>query len=500
MHPLLARQLKKLGLTDASQVTPELFAELLPLVSRTYHTADEDRSRLERSLDVSSREMLERTAQIKHQAFHDKLTNLPNRALFMDRMQLAIKKAQRSQKNISLMFLDLDNFKLINDSLGHDAGDVLLIAVAERLSTSVRPGDTVARLGGDEFTVLLEDINFEEEAQMVAQRILDSFVDPIRLPTREAFASVSIGIAVSEIPLTHSSDLIKHADAAMYRAKACGGHTFVMYDPSMSQDAVYRLELETALRRAVELEEISLAYQPLVDLVTGRVIGVEALARWRHQSGELVPPSQFIPLAEETGLIIPIGKFVLDHACMQMKIWHDLSGDTSQTLAVNVSVKQLERPDVIETVAEALEKTGLSPSALKIEITESVLVSDRNDIIEKLRKLKELGVTLAVDDFGTGYSSLSSLSCFPIDTLKIDRSFVDKLETEDEARTIVEAIMAIAKGMNKSVVGEGIETDYQRMALSELGCHTGQGYLFAKPMTASEYGSMLMEQAALDAA
>ena len=492
MHKLLARQLRKLGILEGQALSAENAAALLRIISRTYHDSDEDRSRLERSLDVSSAEMLERTATIRHQAFHDKLTNLPNRALFTDRLNLAMNRGRRKDTLTALMFIDLDNFKLINDSLGHEAGDRLLVAVAERLSRSVRPGDTVARLGGDEFTVLLEEVHNESEITQIAYRILDAFREPIALAGRDAFSSLSIGIGIAHSPLVQASDLLNQADAAMYRAKAAGGHTFVFYDPSMGRDAVLRLELETALRRSVEVNEISLAYQPLVDLRTRRFIGAEALARWRHPSGEFVPPSQFIPLAEETGLIIPIGAHVLEVACRQMQEWLLDGADPDVTIAVNVSVKQLERADIVDVVAETLARTQLAPTSLKLEVTESTLVYDRKDIVDKLRRLKALGVQLAVDDFGTGYSSLSNLSCFPVDTLKIDKSFVGKLETEEQARTIVEAIMTIARGMNKSVVGEGIESEFQRAMLENLGCAIGQGYLFAHPMSAAEFREALL--------
>jgi diguanylate cyclase (GGDEF)-like protein len=498
MHRLIVRQLKKLGITELTQIpTADQWSGLLSVVSRTYKHADEDRSRLERSLDVSSREMHERTHEIKYQAFHDKLTGLPNRALFTDHMDLALAKARRSHKGTAVIFLDLDNFKLINDSLGHQAGDELLKSVADRLKGAVRMGDTVARLGGDEFTILLEDLDAPEEAEGSARRILHALNQPIEIGNGEAFASASLGIAYTVHCIESTGDLMKQADIAMYHAKATGKSSYVVYDKGMNDSAIVRLELETSLRKALELDQISVHYQPLIDLTTGLCKGAEALARWKHPLYGYVSPNQFIPIAEEIGVINGLGYFILEQACMQAKIWQDQVGNESFSISVNLSGKQLQQPDVVDRVKDILNRTQLPPHCLKLEITESVLMTDRDATVDKLNRLKQVGVMLALDDFGTGYSSLSTLSYFPLDTLKIDRAFISSLGRDSQANSIVQAIMALSKSMCMDVTGEGVETAAQLEAIQRLGCRTGQGYLFAMPLPGAEFGLRFMNPSSL---
>lgn len=428
-----------------------------------------------------------RTREVEHQAFHDKLTGLPNRALFMDRLGFALNKAGRTGLGTAVMFIDLDNFKLINDSLGHDRGDQLLITVAERLSQCVRMGDTVARLGGDEFTLLLEGVESNIQAEEVADRILAALRRPIPVGTSEIFTGASIGLAITHDGQCSAQDLLKHADVAMYRAKATGKSTYVVFDEHMNAHAMERLELETALRKAIDHRTMSLAYQPIVDLATGQVVGAETLSRWTHPERGAISPEQFIPIAEDTGLIIPLGNWVLEEACRQAVEWLQTLGDRPFTINVNVSGRQLKRDDIVERVSEALAKTGLPAERLKLELTETVLLDDGEEIAIKLRSLKQLGVMLALDDFGTGYSSLSTLRSFPIDTLKVDQAFIRMLEDESEALAIVEAITSLAKTMRMDVTAEGVETDSQERLLKQLGVSCGQGYLFARPMPAAEF-------------
>lgn len=433
-----------------------------------------------------------RTMEIEHQAFHDKLTGLPNRALFMDRLDFAVSKLQRSMEGVAVLFIDLDNFKLVNDSLGHDEGDALLVGVSKRLEEAIRPGDTVARLGGDEFTVILENLNSPDEAMEVAKRILANLREPIQLGGRMSFACASIGISYTKDQSTSGTELLKNADIAMYRAKAGGKSNYLLFDAGMEDFALERLELETSLRKALEQKEIYVVYQPLVGLEESSLMGAEALARWTHPTRGNISPGQFIPIAEETGLIIPIGYWILEEACRQAKQWCDEFG-SDFVISVNLSGKQLQRDDVVDRIREILERTQLSPRCLKLEITESVLMEDRSDIVTKMTEIKSLGVQLALDDFGTGYSSLSTLRLFPIDTLKIDRAFISRLGEEDGALAIVEAILVLAKTMQMDVIGEGVETQPQEEIIRSLGCKAGQGYLYDKPLSGEDFEARLRE-------
>lgn len=495
MHPTLARQLRKLGIeSDQPCLSVDQWQRLLDQVSRSYQLADEDRERLERSLDVSSREMRDRLVEMKHLALHDKLTGLANRGLFVDRVELALAKRTRVPSNLAVMFVDLDHFKIINDSLGHHAGDALIKAVSDRLRFTLRAGDTVARFGGDEFTILLEDLESLDEVGDVAGRILNEFAQPLDIVGTPIFASMSLGIMYLDGPNVPTEELIRCADAAMYQAKAGGGNCFAIYDETMGQDTAIQLELETALRYALDRNELSVAYQPIVNLCSGEIIGVEALARWTHPEKGAISPAQFIPLAEESGLVVPIGYWVLEQACLKAKEWVESGAVEGFMLSVNMSAKQLERQDVVDRVLGTLQSTGLSAKHLNLEVTESVFIWNRDDIAKKLNRLREAGISIAIDDFGTGYSSLSVLSKLPVDAVKIDRSFVKGLGETTESGAIVGAIMAIAGSMNLKVVGEGIETEFQRSRILDMGCAAGQGFLFAKPMSADEILTILDEQ------
>lgn len=441
-------------------------------------------------IDISKRKQAEEL--LFHQALHDSLTGLPNRLLFQDRLQEALKRARREPCGVAVLFVDLDDFKRINDSMGHEAGDSLLITITQRLQSAIRVEDTLARLGGDEFTILLEPLKSVDEAIMVAERIVSQLREPIALENREVFATASIGIAYSSDGSMQSDTLLRDADAAMYQAKTHLKSGYVLFDPSMSTKISERLEIETGLRYALERDEFRLHYHPLIDLENNTMSGVEALLRWQHPTQGLVPPAKFIPIAEETGLIVPMGYWVLREACRQMQEWRHLSPENPlQTVNVNLSGKQLLRPDIVENIGRILEETGLPAHQLKLEITESVMMKDMEGTLGKLKALKELGIKLAMDDFGTGYSSIASLSLFPLDTVKIDRAFVKQLEEHQEAQSIIAAIIMLSRALHLDVTGEGIETQEQLSSLQELGCHIGQGYLFSKPLPASELSKHL---------
>jgi diguanylate cyclase (GGDEF)-like protein len=418
-----------------------------------------------------------------HQAFHDSLTGLPNRVLFADRLAQGLQRSQRSRSELAVLFLDLDRFKTVNDSLGHQAGDDLLVAVADRLRNCIRPGDTAARFGGDEFAVLLEDVGGPDAAERAAMRVLYALEAPFQISGREVFISASIGIATGE---STADDPIRDADLAMYRAKAEGKGRYEVFEPGMHAAVMERLELEADLQRAVERGELVLDFQPVVDLSSGEVGGFEALLRWRHPSRGLIAPGAFIPLAEETRLMPAIGRWVLESACRHAVSWRESTGASDLTVSVNLSARQLQSPSLFEDVGHALERSGLPPCGLVLEITETVLMSDTESTIGKLKRLKHMGVGLAVDDFGTGYSSLQYLRRFPIDTLKIDKSFVDDLAGAGDDAALARAIVDLGESFGLTVVAEGIECEEQRRRLVELGCQLGQGFLFSPPLAAAD--------------
>ncbi len=438
--------------------------------------------------NVTERKILEE--QLIHQAFHDPLTGLANRALFRDRVEHALMRVQRDRQPITVMFLDLDNFKTINDSMGHTEGDYLLTTIANRLRNCLRAGDTSARLGGDEFAILLEDCADPGEAIAIAEKIIGVVESPVPLQGKEVFVGISIGISVSS---THESDvdvLLRNADTAMYRAKSRGKGRYELFEPSMHEAVLNRLEIEAALRQALERQEFTLHYQPIVEFKTGHIIGIEALIRWRHETRGMISPETFIPLAEETGLIVPIGKWVLEKACIQGKNWHDILPNTL-TVTVNLSGRQLLEPNFAETVAEALQKSGLPPERLVLEITESMMMYDTETMLNKLNELKAMKVQLAIDDFGIGYSSLSYLQRFPVDILKIDRSFVEAMSKGTDEAALVQAIISLGQTLRLKIVAEGIETLEQMDILQALGCELGQGFHFSKPITPQQLENVL---------
>jgi diguanylate cyclase (GGDEF)-like protein/PAS domain S-box-containing protein len=441
--------------------------------------------------DVTERKNFER--QLQQLAFHDSLTGLPNRALLTDRLERALARADRFFERIAVLFIDLDNFKLINDGLGHGAGDRLLVGFGDRLRGCIRAGDTVARLGGDEFIVLLEDISTTNEATAMAERIAELLRAPMAVGDREVVVTASIGIALSTPHHDRTESVLRNADLALYRAKALGKARWALFELRMERDALERLELETDLRRALERNELRLAYQPIVSLADGHIVEVEALARWQHPTRGQVSPAQFIPIAEESGLIEPLGIWALEEACRQAMRWQQvLDPEQPLVMSVNLSGRQFQDPNLVDQIRRILDETGLEPRALKLEVTESVLMRDLQSTIARMRALTDLGIRLAIDDFGTGYSSLSHLKQFPVDTLKIDRSFVEGLGTDPQALAIVRSITALADALDLSVTAEGVETTAQRAQLRELGCDRGQGYLFAKPVAAAELAGLLL--------
>ncbi|MDQ1395022.1 MAG: hypothetical protein QOG64_281 [Acidimicrobiaceae bacterium] len=443
--------------------------------------------------DVTERKAFER--ELAHQAFHDALTGLPNRALFLDRLQHALVRSRKSQLGHALLFVDIDRFKVVNDSLGHQVGDQLLGAVAERLRTCLRQGDTLARFGGDEFTVLVEDIADVGEATRVADRIAAGLKAPFRLCERELVVSVSIGIASTAGRRQSADDLVAFSDIAMYRAKAKGGGCYDVYETDGEDRSMERLELEIALRRAIEQGELEVHYQPVVDVVTERVEGLEALVRWNHPSLGQVLPGGFISLAEETGLIISLGRHVLEEACRQTRTWQDERPDAPPlVISVNLSTRQLQRSGLVEEVADVLAISGLPAGQLCLEITESAMLEETPVATANLAALKRLGVRLAIDDFGTGYSSLTYLKRFPVDVVKIDRSFTSGMTTSTVDADIVTAVVQLAHAIGARAVAEGVETAEQLERLRAIGCPAAQGFYLSLPLPKHEIEAVLNER------
>jgi diguanylate cyclase (GGDEF)-like protein len=433
-------------------------------------------------------------AVMRHQSLHDALTGLPNRALLFDRVEHAFSRAERFNLGVAVLLLDLDGFKTVNDSLGHQAGDELLVEVGHRLQEVVRTSDTVARLGGDEFVVLAE-VESDDEAFEIADRIAQVWEQPFAVASGEVFCSASVGIAVGRAAQAPAK-MLREADAAMYRAKDRGRGRAEMFDEEMRRDAFERLRTESDLRRALERDEFHVLYQPIFDTATLRPMGVEALVRWQHPTRGIVGPVEFIPLAEETGLIAPLGKWVLEHAVAEVAGWRLRFPDVPLRVAVNVSGQQLARPEFLHEVRAALAASGLPPESLGLEITESILIKESGSPRTTLEALREIGVKVLIDDFGTGYSSLARLKRFPLDVIKVDRSFVDGVGAEDEDTAIVAAIVDIARSLGLQVIAEGVEGEVQLQRLRELGCHGAQGYLFSGPLAGDAFAAFLAEEAA----
>jgi diguanylate cyclase (GGDEF)-like protein len=430
--------------------------------------------------DISERRL--RDARIEYLANFDALTGLPNRNLFMNRLEHALIQARRSQHGLGLLFLDIDRFKYINDCFGHAFGDNLLKAFALRLKSVLREGDTVARLGGDEFVIILGDIQEPENAPVLALRVLNAFLKPLSVDKRDLSVTTSIGVAVYPTDGNEPEVLLKHADVAMYRAKEGGRNAFQFYTADMGFKAVERMKLEHALHYALENNELELHYQPQIDLESGSVKSVEALLRWRHPELGMVAPIRFIQLAEETGLIIPIGKWVLKTACAQASAWQKEGNEVR--VAVNVSGRQFQEKDMPQLVQSVLDETGLDAAYLELELTESMLMTDSEATVHILGQLKAVGVGISIDDFGTGFSSLSYLTRFPIDIIKIDQSFISSLSTKPEAASIALAVIALAKSLGLKTVAEGVETVDQLNFLQANGCDAIQGYYFSRPLSA----------------
>ena len=448
-----------------------------------------------RGVVLNSRDVSERKAfedQLAHQAFHDPVTNLANRALFSDRVEHALVRAQRGFADIAVIFIDLDDFKTVNDSLGHPAGDLVLQEVARRLKLAVRPTDTVARFGGDEFAVLLDGVADSSESADAASRILRALEAAIEVDGKQVFPRAGMGICLvdRQVEAPEAAELLRNADVAMYMAKRDSKGSYRVFEPTMHERVVERLELRSDLQQAIEFEQLDLHYQPVVRLDGHEILGVEALLRWQHPTRGNITPAQFIPLAEDTGLIIPMGRWVLETACAEgVRLQSKFPRAEPFTMSVNLSVRQLQSDSIVADVRAALERTGLAPASLVLEITESVMMADTEFAVQRLCDLKALGVRLAMDDFGTGYSSLSYLSRFPVDILKMDRSFVGSGENV----ALQSAIIALGASLSLEVIAEGIELPEQERSLQDLGCEIGQGFLFARPMGADALFGFLAE-------
>jgi len=464
--------------------------------------------------DITERKRAE--ALLEHRAFHDGLTNLPNRALFLDRLERAIAVSHRHNDfRFAVLFIDIDEFKVFNDSLGHSAGDDLLIQIARRLTACLRGADTVtrprpgeqsqlsigentlARPGGDEFVVLAEELRDPSDAIRMAKRIQERLAIPFGVSGHEIVITASIGIAFSGGTATNASDVLRDAEMAMYRAKDGGKARCEVFDSAMQDDAVKRLQLETDLRKALELNEFRVHYQPLVSLTTGKIVAFEALSRWQRPQG-IVMPGEFIAVADEIGLILPMNRQLLHDACLQLRRWHELfPSDPPLAIGVNVTAKQFAQPDLASQIGEILRQTDTDPACVDLEITENIAMADVERSAVVLSQLKALGVHLSIDDFGTGYSSLSRLQRFPVDTLKIDRTFVSEMDRDRDTGEIVRVIAMLARNLGLKVVAEGIERQEQMEMLRGLGCETGQGYLFSKPVSADAIEQLMTSRRAL---
>lgn len=461
----------------------EEYAERLSVTAITSSTGEVEQFAAILS-DITKRKQDEE--RILYQANYDSLTGLPNRSLFLDRLTQSIANMARADKNLGLLFIDLDGFKLVNDTLGHDVGDMLLKEAAKRLGTCVRTGDTVARLGGDEFTIIMPNLDDAQNAPLVAQRVLDSLQSPFLVGGHEAFVSASIGITIFPEDASNAQELLKNADAAMYRAKEHGKANYQFFTADMNEEVKARLEIKNGLSKALENAEFVLHYQPKLDLHSNRVVGAEALMRWESPDLGMVRPDHFIPVLEETGMVVEVGEWAIGAACRQHLEWLK-QGLPPIKVAVNLSARQLREPEFVDIVKRALREHDLPPAALEIEITESMLMSDAPNIVAALKQLHDFGVLISMDDFGTGYSSLSYLKRFPIDTIKIDRSFVADIDTSPDDAEIIHTIINMGRTLNRKVIAEGVETQEQLDILKEYDCDEIQGFFFSRPLAAADF-------------
>jgi diguanylate cyclase (GGDEF)-like protein len=446
--------------------------------------------RADKIINTQDQERRENEDRVRYQAYHDPMTGLPNRVNFNERLSETIARAKRSKNLVGLLYLDLDRFKVVNDSLGHDAGDQLLRLMAKRIQSVARESDMVFRMGGDEFTVILENLSHAEDATRVAQRLIKSIGESVQLVSHKMTVTASIGIAIYPSDATDVDGLVKGADAAMYRAKQAGRNTYTTYTADLNVQAIERFALEGELQQALKNGEFVLYYQPKVALPEGQIVGMEALLRWNHQRLDLLAPDKFLSILEDTGLIVPVGEWVIRTACKQNKLWQD-AGLIRTRISVNVSPSQFRDKSLVTTVREILNETGLEPRFLELELTESLLIEDTHGAIEMMNKLKDIGVFLSIDDFGSGYSSLNYLNRFPVDILKIDRTFVSNLITDSKDAEITHAIASLAHALKLGLIAEGVENKEQLEFLQSHGCDEAQGFLFSEPVPAEEFGRLL---------
>ncbi|MFF2531914.1 EAL domain-containing protein [Brevibacillus sp. NPDC058079] len=439
--------------------------------------------------DVTDRKQSEET--IHHLAYHDALTDLPNRRMYVQQLSKEMMQAKRFQSNLAVLFLDMDRFKDVNDSFGHDVGDMLLIEASKRLQACLKPGDVVARLGGDEFTIMQNHLQDRSEATALAEQIMNQLQRPFELEGHVFNVSCSIGIAMYPQDGDNPEDLLKRADTALYTVKSRGKNGYDFFDPTMEAKSLERILMENEMRKAIEQEQFQIYYQPKIDIVTSSMTGMEALVRWVHPELGIIPPNRFIPIAEETGMILALGEWILKQACKQNKIWHD-QGYTLK-VSVNLSARQIYQKDLVEMIKDILRETNLSPDWLELEITESIFVK-MEEATAVLQQIRDIGIQISIDDFGTGYSSFSYIKSLPVDTIKIDASFIRDIHHNQESQAIVKAIVTIAQSLNMNVIAEGIELHDQVAALKENGCDHGQGYLFSKPLPTDAFDQFLRQE------